>query len=131
MQVVRVGVGGMEVRVGGMLGVKVWVLGSARMAAVIGIVDVAWGVWFTNGAGESCGTVNVGVILCCGRATDPQDDRRISPTQRKKRLLCTLAVYHKIHLVYKILSPCEYAYACFPIHSFTGKIAGYLPWRNK
>jgi hypothetical protein len=41
------------------------------------------------------------VILGCGRATDPQDVKRIRLTQRKIILLSTLAVYHKIYLAQK------------------------------
>ena len=53
MHAVRVGVRGMDVGVCGMVGVGVGVLGSARMVAVIGFVEVTWGVWSTNVAGDS------------------------------------------------------------------------------
>jgi len=45
---------GMDVGVCGMVGVGVGVLGSARMVAVIGFVEVTWGVWSTNATGDSC-----------------------------------------------------------------------------
>jgi len=51
MHAVRVGVRGMEVGECGMVGVGV--LRSARMVAVIGFVEVTWGVRFTNVTGDS------------------------------------------------------------------------------
>jgi len=125
MHAVKVAVAGFDVWEGRMVGVGVGVLGSAGMVAVIGFVEVTWGVCFTIVAGEYLVEVYMGVILGCGRATDPQDVTRISSKQRTIKLLSTLAVYHKIYLVQKLLSPCEYVRACLPIHSFAGKIAEY------
>ena len=80
MHAVRVGVAGMEVGECGVVGVGV--LRGTGMVAVIGFVGVNWAVLFTNVTADSCVLVLMGVILGCGRATDPQDVKRISPTQR-------------------------------------------------
>jgi len=95
MHAVRVGVG--VTRVGVCMIVRVEVGWIGRMVGVIFFVKVIWAVSFTNETSDSWVAKKVGLILDCGRGTDPQAIKKIKITHAITRLLNTLAVYHKIH----------------------------------
>jgi hypothetical protein len=121
MQEVRVGVGVLAVEVCRIIGVGV--KGIGRTVGVTGFVAMVWVTTFTGETVDSRVAMNVGETFPWGRVTEPQAGKRINTKRATIRLLSTLAVYHKIHLGYLILSPCEYVPARVQIHSFAGKIA--------
>jgi hypothetical protein len=75
--------------------------------------------------------VVTGGIPVCGDTTGMQAVSMIANRKENISLLNTPGVYHKMQPDSGLLNPSEYVPAHLPIHSFTGKIAGYLPWRNK
>jgi hypothetical protein len=118
---VRVGVPVIRLGVGRLVG---------RIVGVIGLVDVIWVVSLSDGTVNSWFDMEVEGIVGCGIGTGLQAVKKIKTMHAITRLLNTLAVYHKNHPGCLILSPCEYVHAYLLNHSFAGKIAGYLIWRN-